>query len=138
LRPCLSIYFVTQPNNVLYVLCSAFNRTWAIALEAKRAEEQAQDAAAKEHAAKEIADWHAQRQAKLNSNKEKNRSEEQVMLEKVEYELESGNSWERVTKLIDNDAEAESDKSDTLRMRKLFIQLKNEPLETSRGATATA
>jgi hypothetical protein len=122
----------------MLVCCSAFNRTWAIALEAKRAEEQAQDAAAKENAAKEIADWHAQRQAQLNSNKEKNRSEEQVMLERVEYELESGNSWERVTKLIDNDAEAESDKSDTARMRKLFIQLKNEPLETSRGAAAKA
>lgn len=71
----------------------------------------------------------------MNANKEKNRSEEQVLLEKVEYELESGNSWERVTKLIDNEAE-EDDKSDTSRMRKLFIQLKNEPLEASRGAAA--
>ena len=69
---------------------------------------------------------------KMNANKERNRSEEQVLLEKVEYELESGNCWERVTKLIDNDADADADKSDTTRMRKLFIQLKNEPLESTR------
>ena len=104
----------------------------------KRQEELAFDAAAKEKAAAELADWHTQRQVKLNANKDKNRSEEQVLLEKVEYELESGNTWERVTKLIDNDADADSDKSDTGRMRKLFIQLKNEPLESSRGAALEA
>lgn len=85
-----------------------------------------------------MADWNTQRQVKLNANKDKNRSEEQVLLEKVEYELEGGNTWERVTKLIDADADADSEKSDTSRMRKLFIQLKNEPLETTRGAAVEA
>ena len=93
-------------------------------------------AAAKKKAASELAEWNAQRQVKLNSKKDKNRSEEQVMLEKVEYELESGNSWERVTKLIDQEVDAEDNQSDTSRMRKLFIQLKNEPLETSRAQNA--
>jgi hypothetical protein len=52
--------------------------------------------------------------------------------------LESGNIWERVTKLIDNDTDGDTSKSDTARMRKLFIQLKNEPLDSSRGATVEA
>ena len=119
-------------------LVSAFNRTWAEQLEAKRKKEQAEDVAAKEKAAADLADWNTQRQVRLNANKDKNRSEEQVLLEKVEYELEGGNTWERVTKLIDNDVDADSEKSDTTRMRKLFIQLKNEPLETSRGAAVEA
>lgn len=104
----------------------------------KRREELAFDAAAKDKAAGDLAEWTAQRQVKLNANKDKNRSEEQVLLEKVEYELESGNTWGRVTQLIDHDADADSDKSDTSRMRKLFIQLKNEPLESSRGAPVEA
>ena len=125
-------------SNAGALIRSAFNKTWAEQLEAKRQEELAFDAAAKEKAATELADWHSQRQGKLNANKDKNRSEEQVLLEKVEYELESGNTWERVTKLIDNEVDADSDKSDTSRMRKLFIQLKNEPLESTRGAAVEA
>jgi hypothetical protein len=48
--------------------------------------------------------------------------------------------WERVTKLIDSNESASSEAkgSDTGRMRKLFIQLKNEPLEATRGAAITA
>ncbi len=82
--------------------------------------------------------WNTQRSARLTAKKDKNRSEEQVLLENIEYELESGNTWERVGKLIDNDTDADSSKSDTSRMRKLFIQLKNEPLEASRGAAIEA
>lgn len=117
---------------------SAFNQKWEEELSVKRQQELAHDEAAKAKAAADLADWHSQRQVKLNANKDKNRSEEQVLLEKVEYELEGGNCWERVTKLIDNDADADSEKSDTSRMRKLFIQLKNEPLESTRGAAVEA
>lgn len=43
-------------------------------------------------------------------------------------------TWDRVSKLIDSSAEAVDSKgSDVSRMRKLFIQLKNEPLEHTRG-----
>ena len=47
------------------------------------------------------------------------------------------NTWDRVAKLIDaaNDTTMAAN-ADVTRMRKLFIQLKNEPLEHSRMASA--
>ena len=44
-------------------------------------------------------------------------------------------TWDRVTKLIDSSADATEAVSgpDVSRMKKLFIQLKNEPLEATRG-----
>ena len=59
------------------------------------------------------------------------------MVESLESEADMTNSWERVTKLIDaNSDAADATKADVTRMRKLFIQLKNEPLETTRLASA--
>jgi hypothetical protein len=57
-------------------------------------------------------------------------TKEQSILEALETEVDASNIWERVTKLVDVSQEvpAESTKADTTRMRKLFIQLKNEPL----------
>jgi hypothetical protein len=71
----------------------------------------------------------------LKAKKEQNRSEEQVFLETLEVDADGGNTWERVTKLIDANAgdSGDSDKADTARMRKLFIQLKSEPLEKTRA-----
>jgi hypothetical protein len=112
-----------------------FNRAWAEKLEQKRQEEAAHDQNARNQGVSDLNSWSAQRTARLAAKKDKNRSEEQVLLESIEYELESGNTWERVTKMIDSEpaASAESSISDTGRMRKLFIQLKNEPLETTRA-----
>lgn len=55
----------------------------------------------------------------------------------MESEADAANIWDRVGKLIDanNDAVAAGN-ADTARMRKLFIQLKNEPLESTRSASA--
>jgi Clathrin light chain len=67
---------------------------------------------------------------------ETNRSEEQVLLETLESDVD-GNIWERVGKLIDAASEnPDPSKADVNRMRKLFIQLKNEPLENTRNASA--
>ena len=60
-----------------------------------------------------------------------NRSEEQVLLENIESEVDANNNWERVTKLIDAGESADAAKADVTRMRKLFIQLKNEPITTT-------
>jgi nitrogen fixation-related uncharacterized protein len=60
----------------------------------------------------------------------------QVLLEGVESEADGTNVWERVTKLVGQDTEPEAGKADVTRMRKLFIQLKNEPLEKTRAAGA--
>lgn len=66
-----------------------------------------------------------------------NRSEEQIFLESLESEVDAANTWDRVGKLIDasNDTTIPTN-ADVTRMRKLFIQLKNEPLETTRVVLA--
>ncbi len=68
----------------------------------------------------------------MNAKKDKNRTEEQVLLETIESETEVLKIWERVSKLIDITENGDSKGSDTSRMRKLFIQLKSEPLESTR------
>eukprot|EP00603_Paraphysomonas_imperforata_P007828 CAMPEP_0114433732 /NCGR_PEP_ID=MMETSP0103-20121206/11856_1 /TAXON_ID=37642 ORGANISM="Paraphysomonas imperforata, Strain PA2" /NCGR_SAMPLE_ID=MMETSP0103 /ASSEMBLY_ACC=CAM_ASM_000201 /LENGTH=164 /DNA_ID=CAMNT_0001603515 /DNA_START=24 /DNA_END=518 /DNA_ORIENTATION=+ len=111
-----------------------FNLEWNIQLAAKKEAEDALNAKSEEEAKVDIENFNAQREIRLNAKKEVNRSEEQVYLEQQESELE-GNTWDRVTKLVDSSVEeGESDKSDVSRMRKLFIQLKNEPLESTRSA----
>lgn len=55
-----------------------------------------------------------------------------MLLETFESETEMLKTWDRVSKLIDVTEAADSKGSDTSRMRKLFIQLKNEPLESTR------
>jgi len=92
----------------------------------------------KHQALEDLSNWTTQRSIRLNAKKDANRSEEQVLLEQLESEIDVGNTWDRVSKLIDAGADfsAEAEKSDVSRMRKLFIQLKNEPLEVTRGAQA--
>ena len=58
-------------------------------------------------------------------------------MESLESEVDAANTWDRVGKLIDasNDT-TNATNADVTRMRKLFIQLKNEPLETTRAVLA--
>ena len=118
---------------------SVFNREWNQKLEEKRQKEEAAEEESRASAAEDLASWESQRENRLNSKKEINRSEEQVLLEQQESDLDAGNVWDRVTKLIETGVDAdELEKADVSRMRKLFIQLKNEPLEASRGAMVEA
>ena len=119
---------------------SAFNREWNAKLDAKRDAEARAEETARKEAKEDFENWTAQKEARLNSRKEVNRTEEQVFLEQQESDLESANVWDRVTKLIDLQADfsAESGNSDVSRMRKLFLQLKNEPLETTRNVKVEA
>jgi hypothetical protein len=82
-----------------------------------------------------MSNWKTQREIRLNSKKDSNRTQEQVFLETIESDIDGVNTWERVTKLIDAamDNSTESSKADITRMRKLFIQLKNEPIDLSRN-----
>jgi hypothetical protein len=103
-------------------------------LEAKRQAELQVERQSQSEAAESLANWNAQREIRLAAKKETNRSEEQVLLEQQESELD-GSQWDRVTKLIDSHETVpeEGGKADVSRMRKLFIQLKNEPLEQTRA-----
>jgi Clathrin light chain len=90
----------------------------------------------RQQAADDLDNWKTQRSIKMSAKKDANRTEEQVLLEQLESEIDVGNTWDRVSKLIDSGADfsTESNKADVTRMRKLFIQLKNDPLEVSRVA----
>jgi uncharacterized membrane protein YheB (UPF0754 family) len=112
-----------------------FNRAWNIKLDAKRATEAQNDADVKSKAAEDLANWTTQRKIRLEAKKEKNRVEEQILLETLESEADGGNSWERATKLIDissGDAASNNGKADVSRMKKLFIQLKSDSLDKTR------
>ena len=128
------MYFINSYFN------SAFNREWNAKLEAKRAAEARAEEQARKEAKEEFENWITQKDTRLNARKETNRTEEQVFLEQQESDLESANVWDRVTKLIDLQADfsSESGVSDVSRMRKLFLQLKNEPLETTRAIKVEA
>lgn len=131
---------INKNDNVWWHVSSIFNREWNEKLEEKKRKEEAAEEAAKAAAAEELANYLAQRETRMNAKKEINRSEEQVLLEQLESDLDGGNVWDRCTKLIEagNDVPDNSEKADVSRMRKLFIQLKNEPLETTRGAAVEA
>jgi len=55
-------------------------------------------------------------------------------VESLGSEVDLVKTWDRVSKLIDVNEDQKG--SDVTRMRKLFIHLKNEPLEVTRGAAA--
>lgn len=117
-----------------------FLKEWGKKLDAKRESEFQHEKSTRQKAADDLANWKQQREIRLTAKKDSNRSEEQVLLEQLESEAEVLKVWERVTKLIDNNEVVPSELkgSDTTRMRKLFIQLKNEPLEVTRGSAVAA
>merc|ERR1719502_355478 len=119
---------VTEPEeeNALTV----FTEEWYRTLETKRTIELEEENKIKIAAANDLNEWNSQRDMRLASKKDSNRTAEQVFLETLESDIDGVNTWDRVTKLVEasQDAVANDEKADTSRMRKLFIQLKNEPI----------
>lgn len=118
----------------IFVSISKFNKEWNAKLDKKREAEFAKEKAVRAESEEEKSNWNTQRDIRLKAKKESNRSEEHVLQEQLASESENLKTWERVSKLIDAGEVADNKGSDTSRMRKLFIQLKNEPLEVTRGA----
>lgn len=116
-----------------------FTRQWKAELDTKLSAEFEHEKIARGKAAEDHEIWVTQREIRLTAKKESNRSEEQIFLETLESEAELLKTWDRVSKLIDGGVEASELKkgSDTARMHKLFIQLKNEPLEQTRLEAAS-
>ena len=133
----MSLTFGLECANFIH---SKFLKEWGKKLDAKRAAEYEHEKNTRTKAAEDLGNWKQQRDIRLTAKKDKNRSEEQVLLETLESEVEVLKVWERVTKLIDSNEVVPSELkgSDTSRMRKLFIQLKNEPLEVTRGNAVAA
>ena len=109
-----------------------YNKEWEAKLQEKIGAEQEEEKKARTAAKTDLEDWKKQREIQLTKKKEMNRSTESVFVEQIESALTSKNTWERVTKLVDiTQADAKDGlKSDVGRMRSLFVQLKNEPIES--------
>mmetsp|Transcript_31271 Transcript_31271/g.34160 ORF Transcript_31271/g.34160 Transcript_31271/m.34160 type:complete len:169 (+) Transcript_31271:81-587(+) len=129
-----------DPDPVQEDALTKFLKEWGRKLDAKREAEYDHEKATRQKAADDLSNWKQQREIRLTAKKDSNRSEEQVLLETLESETEVLKVWERVMKLIDSNEVVASELkgSDTTRMRKLFIQLKNEPLEVTRGTAVAA
>lgn len=127
-------FTMPDPDPVEEDALMIFNKEWNATLEEKRAAEFEAEKEARATAEKELAEWNTQREIRLQAKKDSNRSEEQVTVEAVTSEVDAIKTWDRVAKLIDAGETTDAKGSDTSRMRKLFIQLKNEPLETTRAA----
>jgi hypothetical protein len=117
-------------SSCLYSICSKFNAEWKIKLEEKRHFEFEEEKKARAKASEELSNLSAQREIKLNAKKDKNRTEESIYKEAINNDIASSHLWDRVTKLIDaaGGETADARKADIGRMRKLFIQLKSEPI----------
>jgi len=112
----------SEPEDAL----SVFNKEWQTKLEEKKAVEVTEEEAVKAKAEEELANWHKQRETKLTAKKETNRTEEAVVLEGLASDIDGTTPWDRVMKLIDANTEASDARADVSRMKKLFIQLKND------------
>ena len=111
-----------------------FLREWNVKLEQKRQLEIEKEQAVRKAAEEEKSEWVNQRENRLKAKQENNRSEEELFKEQLQSEVENLKIWERVAKLIDAGEGVDMKEGyDTSRMHKLFIQLKNEPLETTRA-----
>lgn len=120
-------------THMCLLLNRKFTREWNLKLEQKRQAEMEKEVLVKTAAEEERANWTTQRDIRLKAKKESNRNEELVIKEQLESEVDNIKVWDRVSKLIDVGEGVELKGSDTTRMHKLFIQLKNEPLESTRA-----
>ena len=79
----------------------------------------------------EMENWNKQQEIRVTTKKETNRTEEKRQVEQTEAAANpENNPWERVISLVDPHVDGSASKdTDTARMHKLFIQLKNEPMK---------
>lgn len=79
-------------------------------------------------AATELDNWKKQRDIRMNTKKDTNRTEEKRQVDQREAAANpQNNPWERVISLVDPHVDGSASKdTDTSRMHKLFIQLKNQ------------
>ena len=85
-----------------------FNRTWEESLAKKEAEEAEHKAALREKATNDLEAMKEERELLRERNSSRNREHEQTLCEQIEADIDgSGNSWERVAKLVDMSGDAD-------------------------------
>ena len=97
-------------------------------MSAKQGEEVALKSKMATDAQEEMSNWRKQREIRLNAKKETNRADEKRQVEQTEAAANpENNPWERVITLVDPHVDGSASKdTDTSRMHKLFIQMKNK------------
>ncbi|XP_074712345.1 clathrin light chain A isoform X6 [Strix uralensis] len=86
-----------------------------------------QEAEWKEKAIKELEDWYARQDEKLQKTKASNRAAEEAFVNDAE-DIFPGTEWERVAQLCDFNPKSSKQAKDVSRMRSVLISLKQAPL----------
>ncbi|NXU59234.1 CLCA protein, partial [Turnix velox] len=86
-----------------------------------------QEAEWKEKAIKELEEWYARQDEKLQKTKASNRAAEEAFLNDAE-DVCPGTEWERVAQLCDFNPKSSKQAKDVSRMRSVLISLKQAPL----------
>ncbi|NXI59213.1 CLCA protein, partial [Chloroceryle aenea] len=81
----------------------------------------------KEKAIKELEEWYARQDEKLQKTKVSNRAAEEAFVSDAE-DIFPGTEWERVTQLCDFNPKSSKQSKDVSRMRSVLISLKQAPL----------
>ncbi|XP_038107399.1 clathrin light chain isoform X4 [Culex quinquefasciatus] len=104
-------------------------------LEEKDREEERKREELREQARKELEDWYKHHEEAISKTKSANResaknAEKQFVAETDE--IEPGTEWERIAKLCDFNPKTNKSSKDISRMRSIILQLKQNPLATSK------
>ncbi|XP_062480516.1 clathrin light chain A isoform X3 [Pezoporus occidentalis] len=86
-----------------------------------------QEAEWKEKAIKELEEWYARQDEKLQKTKASNRAAEEAFVNDAE-DIFPGTEWERVAQLCDFNPKSSKQAKDVSRMRSVLISLKQAPL----------
>ncbi|OPJ79632.1 clathrin light chain A isoform X4 [Patagioenas fasciata] len=96
-------------------------------LEQLDANSRKQEAEWKEKAVKELEEWYARQDEKLQKTKASNRAAEEAFMNDAE-DIFPGTEWERVAQLCDFNPKSSKQAKDVSRMRSVLISLKQVPL----------
>ncbi|EAT47992.1 AAEL000934-PC, partial [Aedes aegypti] len=104
-------------------------------LEEKDREEERKKEELREQARKELEDWYKHHEEAISKTKAANResaknAEKQFVAETDE--IEPGTEWERIAKLCDFNPKTNKSSKDISRMRSIILQLKQNPISTSK------
>uniref|UniRef100_A0A1Q3FFL4 Clathrin light chain n=1 Tax=Culex tarsalis TaxID=7177 RepID=A0A1Q3FFL4_CULTA len=104
-------------------------------LEEKDREEERKREELREQARKELEDWYKHHEEAISKTKAANResaknAEKQFVAETDE--IEPGTEWERIAKLCDFNPKTNKSSKDISRMRSIILQLKQNPISTSK------
>jgi len=103
-----------------------WNEEWTQTLQARKDEENSTKAAMIEKAREDLEAFQKKREMAREKRMSKNREDEQAKLEAIEADLDIGNSWQRVCKMVELSQDSAGNSEDTKRMRDILILLNND------------